>query len=51
MYKLLNGISKSLVAIQRISDGAFIPIDPANTDYIAYLAWVAEGGQPLPADE
>ncbi|CAB4220865.1 hypothetical protein UFOVP1626_49 [uncultured Caudovirales phage] len=51
MYKLLNGISKSLVAIQRISDGAFIPIDPANTDYQAYLKWVAEGNQPEPAEE
>ena len=28
-----------------------IPFDPANTDYQAYLAWVAEGGVPTPADE
>jgi hypothetical protein len=25
--------------------------DPANTDYQAYLAWVALGNQPTPADE
>ncbi len=25
--------------------------DPANTDYQAFLAWKAEGNEPLPADE
>ena len=37
--------------IKRIADNAFIPFDPANTDYVAYLAWVAEGNEPLPADQ
>lgn len=28
-----------------------IPFDPDNTDYQAYLKWVAEGNTPLAADE
>ena len=36
--------------ILRTTDGAFIPPDPANTDYQAYLAWLEEGNTPLPPD-
>ena len=28
-----------------------VPDDPSNTDYQNYLAWVAEGNTPTPADE
>jgi hypothetical protein len=37
--------------IKRIADNAFIPFDEQNSDYIAYLAWLAEGNEPTPADE
>jgi len=37
--------------IKRLSDNAFIPFDPANTDYQEYLKWVEAGNTPLPADE
>jgi len=30
------------------SDGAFIPVDDANTDYQDYLRWVDKGGKITP---
>ena len=50
-YKKLkdsDGVER-IDTIQR-NDGACIPFDPANTDYQQYLAWLAEGNEPLPAD-
>ena len=49
MYKLINLIVSGQ-SIQRLSDGASIPMNPDNTDYQAYLKWVAEGNTPLPAE-
>lgn len=51
MYQKIEvkGIEQN--SIKRLPDNAFIPFDPDNTDYQAYLAWLAEGNQPLPADE
>ena len=37
--------------ILRTADNAFIPPDPANTDYQAYLAWLEAGNTPEPAPE
>jgi hypothetical protein len=51
MYKLLKDTTTNQInTVQRLSDNACIPFDPANTDYQAYLKWVAEGNTPLPAE-
>lgn len=44
MYKLINSF------LVRRGDSLFIPFDPANTDYAAYLVWLSEGNTPEPAD-
>jgi hypothetical protein len=52
MYKLIkNTLTNETNIVQRLLDNAFIPFDPANTDYQAYLKWLDEGGVVLPADE
>jgi hypothetical protein len=50
MYKLAKTLSGTTYVI-RLSDNAFIPFDSDNTDYQAYLKWIAEGNTPQPADE
>jgi hypothetical protein len=52
MYKQIKDpiTGKLLNCVQRTSDLLCIPFADDNTDYQAYLKWVAEGGQVLPAD-
>ena len=52
MYKLMkNSMGGEPCIVLRLADNANIPFDPANTDYQEYLKWLAEGNEPLPADE
>jgi hypothetical protein len=52
MYKIIkNLINSEQTCVRRLSDGACIPFAEDNTDYQAYLAWLAEGNEPTPADE
>jgi hypothetical protein len=52
IYKLVNDYLTGQPRAVFCTDGnKAIPFDPANTDYQQYLAWLAEGNTPLPADE
>jgi len=47
MYKLIKDfLTKEVNCVKRVADNSYIPFDPDNTDYQAYLAWLAEGNTP-----
>lgn len=51
MYKLIkDGMTGQTKVVFNQELNLYIPFDPANTDYQAYLAWLAEGNTPEPAD-
>jgi hypothetical protein len=39
MYKLIKNLNE-INSVQRMSDGAIIPFDPANTDYQQFKAQI-----------
>jgi hypothetical protein len=49
MYKLING-PLNRQSVLRIADGAYIPFDPANTDYQAFKKEVLAGAELQDAD-
>jgi len=52
MYKLFKLPGDELAnTVIRFADNVYIPFDPANGDYQQYLEWLAEGNQPIPAEE
>jgi hypothetical protein len=51
MYTIINNFQGQAVGVQRTTDGASIPFDPANTDAKEFAKWLSEGGIPEPAVE
>ena len=52
MYKLnKSSLDNKTVSVTRVSDNACIPMNPANTDYQAFLKYQSEGGKVYGADE
>jgi purine-nucleoside phosphorylase len=51
MYKLAPKYREQQLAVIRLSDMAFIPMDEQNTDYQQYLKDVENGAEVLLADE
>ena len=54
MYKLVRNIFSGDIEVVNKTEGNImlsIPFDEANTDYQEYLAWLAEGNVPEPAEE
>jgi len=51
MYKLIKNLRNETNSVQRLLDNAYIPFDPANTDFVEYQKWLELGNTPLPADD
>ena len=50
-YPNLLGNQKTVIALENANNSiSWIPMSEDNTDYQAYLKWVAEGNTPLPAE-
>ena len=50
MYKLNKDIFDNYIGVSRLADNAFIPFDPANTDYQRFKQDIADGAELQDAD-
>ena len=54
MYQLVfNQIKQEITSVKKVvgTEVSIIPFSEDNTDYQEYLTWLAEGNEPLPADD
>lgn len=51
MYKLIQFRGEVVGAVMQTGNTSVsFSFDPDNTDYQAYLKWLAEGNEPIPAE-
>ena len=53
MYKIHNNNQGEQIGVvyQKNNFKFYVPNDENNSEYQRYLEWLAEGNEPLPADE
>ena len=49
-YKIQNDFQGNPIAITIVGQTISIPMNPDNSDYQAYLKWVADGNTPEEAE-
>ena len=46
MFRITN-LPDGSISVNKIDGNWDVPADPTNTDYQQYLAWLAEGNEPV----